>query len=186
MFRCATAAFALALTACESVVATPSPAPSPESSQNWLCGREYVNHAWGYQRRGVVFDIAGNVWKYELRGGPNSSTRPWSPTDVSRLTEADLKMRYESAMTTGQKISASEIAAHVPLIEPASQATPTKPQMTAADMGQHLTYCYTYDETKRVYGQVMIDNRGDWTSTNPSPAARKLAAWIGSAIGTDE
>ena len=164
---------------------TPASVPGTPTSQTWLCGREYVNHAWGYQRRGVVFDVSGTVLKYELRGGGNSSTRPWSPNDMSRLTEADLKQRYAGAMASGQKIPAADITEHLPLVETASQATPSKPQMTAADMGQHLTYCYTYDEKAKIYSQVMIDNRGDWTSTNPSAAARKLAQWIERAIGTE-
>jgi hypothetical protein len=29
----------------------------------------------------------------------------------------------------------------------------------------------------------MLDNRGDWDSTNPSPAAKTLRAWLDSALG---
>ena len=53
-------------------------------------------------------------------------------------------------------------------------------------MGQHLLYCYTYDAAKRTYGQVMLDNRGDWDSTNPSPAAKTLVAWLNSRLGEDK
>jgi hypothetical protein len=29
----------------------------------------------------------------------------------------------------------------------------------------------------------MLDNKGDWDSTNPSPAAKTLAAWLDSRLG---
>lgn len=186
MLRHGVLLLACTLASCADIGAPSPSSDSQPNAQSWLCGREYENHAWGYQRRGLVFDLSGNVWKYELRAGSGRSVRPWSPNDMSRLRDADLKLRYESAMTTGQKIAAAEIAEHFPLVEIASQATPTTPQMTAADMGQHLTYCYTYDEHSKVYSQVMIDNRGDWTSTNPSSAARKLATWIERVLGKNE
>jgi hypothetical protein len=171
------------LAACEGVDATPSkPAPTPSpapSQQTWLCGREYANHAWGYQRRGVVFDASGNIWKYAVTGGT-----PWNPTDMTRLSEADLKMRYETAMVVqGKKIPVPEIEKNVPLIGDAAQATPTQPSPHGADMGQTLTYCYTYDANSRTYSQVMLDNKGDWDSTNPSQAARNLRSWIKGWVG---
>ncbi|MEQ1867738.1 MAG: hypothetical protein ABL996_24215, partial [Micropepsaceae bacterium] len=150
--------------------------------QTWLCGREYVNHAWGYQRFGTVLDTAGNIWKYKIERAPAGEAKPWNPNDMSMLTEEDLKMRYEGAMTTGAKVPAEEIARNAALIEEASQATPTTPKGVGADMGQHLLYCYTYDAAKRTYGQVMLDNRGDWDSTNPSPAAKTLATWLDSHL----
>jgi hypothetical protein len=45
-------------------------------------------------------------------------------------------------------------------------------------MGQTLTYCYTYDAGTRTYSQVMLDNKGDWDSTNPSQAAKNLRSWL--------
>lgn len=171
------------LAACEAVDATTPPAPTPmtpaPSQQTWLCGREYVNHAWGYQRRGMVLDVSGNIWKYEVMGG-----QVWNPTDMTRLTEADLKMRYESAMVvSGKKVPKPEVDKNFPLIEDASQATPTQPSPHGADMGQTLTYCYTYDAGSRTYSQVMLDNKGDWDSTNPSQAARNLRSWLNGWFG---
>lgn len=183
--RAVIAALSLAsLTACEADPAkradTP-PTPTPSTQQTWLCGREYANMAWGYQRRGVVLDMAGNIWRYEI--SPAAVTLPWSPKDMSRLSAADLKMRYETAMTTGKKVPAEEIARHFALIEEASNATPTQPSPVGADMGQNILYCYTYDAPTRTYGQVMLDNKGDWDSTNPSEAAKMLKTWLDGALG---
>ncbi|MFM9862001.1 MAG: hypothetical protein ACKVRO_00200 [Micropepsaceae bacterium] len=171
----------LSLAACEGVEATTPPQPTPTtpapSQQTWLCGREYVNHAWGYQRRGMVLDVSGNIWKYEVMGRAGSAQ--WNPTDVTRLTEADLKMRYEGAMVVpGKKVPVPEVEKNVPLIADASQATPPQPTQRGADMGQTLVYCYTYDAGTRTYSQVMLDNKGDWDSTNPSQAARNLRSWL--------
>jgi hypothetical protein len=173
------------LAACEEIAKRPDtpPAPMPDTQQTWLCGREYVNQAWGYQRRGVVLDTAGNVWKYDFKGSPTALVNPWGPKDMSNMSEEELKLRYNGAMTTGAKVPAEEIARHFPLIEEASNATPTQPKSVGADMGQNTLYCYTYDPAKRTYAQVMLDNKGDWDSTNPSPAAKTLAAWLNTRLG---
>lgn len=175
----------IALTACEGVAERPKtpPVDPTASGQTWLCGREYVNQAWGYQRRGVVMDTAGNIWKYEFKGAPNALVNPWAPKDMSRMSEEELKLRYNGAMATGAKVPAAEIAKHFALIEEASNATPTQPSPAGADMGQNTLYCYTYDAASRTYGQVMLDNKGDWDSTNPSQAAKTLAVWLNSRLG---
>ena len=173
------------LSACEGVGATP-PTPTPTtpapSQQTWLCGREYVNHAWGDQRRGMVLDMSGNIWKYAIQGGAGSTQ--WNPTDMTRLSEADLKMRYESAMVvSGKKVPLPEVEKYFPLINDAAQAKPTQPSPHGADMGQTLVYCYTYDAGTRTYSQVMLDNKGDWDSTNPSQAAKNLKSWLNGWFG---
>jgi hypothetical protein len=186
MSRYALAAVSLVtLTACEAGSSSkPTPdTTAPNIQQTWLCGREYVNHAWGYQRRGVVLDAKGNVWKYDFKGSPTALVNPWGPKDMSNMSEEELKLRYNGAMTTGTKVSAEEIAQHFPLIAEASNATPTQPKSVGADMGQNTLYCYTYDAAKRSYAQVMLDNKGDWESTNPSPAAKLLAAWLDARLG---
>lgn len=171
------------LAACEADATKQSvPNTTPITQQSWLCGREYVNHAWGYVRHGMVLDTAGNIWRYEVKRLPAGQAKPWDPKDVSVLTEEDLKMRYEGAVTTGTKVPADEIAHNMALIEEASNATPTPPKGVGADMGQTLLYCYTYDAAHRTYDQVMLDNRGDWDSTNPSQAAKTLTVWLNSRL----
>jgi hypothetical protein len=176
----------ITLTACEAGSTKPSTPPEPTTTdiqQTWLCGREYVNQAWGYQRRGVVLDAKGNLWKYDFKGSPAALVNPWGPKDMANMSEEELKLRYNGAMVTDVKVPAEEIAKHFALIEEASQATPTQPKSVGADMGQNTLYCYTYDAGKRTYAQVMLDNKGDWESTNPSPAAKTLAAWLDSRLG---
>lgn len=185
MSRYALAAVSLVtLTACEAASTKPSTPPDPANiRQTWLCGREYVNHAWGYQRRGVVLDAKGNIWKYDFKGSPTALVNPWGPKDMSNMSEEELKLRYNGAMVSGTKVSAEEIVQHFPLIEEASNAKPTEPKSVGADMGQNTLYCYTYDATKRTYAQVMLDNKGDWESTNPSTASKLLTAWLDARLG---
>ncbi len=158
-------------------------AGSTAGAQTWLCGREYANQAWGYQRRGVVLDISGKVWRYEIRSMPNAMVNPWQPKDVSAMSEEELKLRYDGATATGKQVPAEDIARNLGLIGEAAQAVPTEPKGVGADMGQTLTYCYTYDQSRRLYSQVMLDNKGDWVSTNPSPAARTLVNWLATTLG---
>jgi hypothetical protein len=168
------------LAACEAETTKPSGPTTPtptNAQQTWLCGREYVNHAWGYQRRGVVLDTSGNLWTYSVTGNGDF----FKPVDVTSLSEADLKMRYNGAMVvSGKKVPGPEIEKYFPLIGDAAQAKPTEPSPHGADMGQTLVYCYTYDAGARTYSQVMLDNKGDWDSTNPSQAAKNLKSWLNS------
>lgn len=171
----------LGVSACEAV--GPVDTVPATSGQTWLCGREYANQAWGYQRRGVVLDTAGSVWRYEIRSVPNTMVNPWQPKDVSKMSEDEVKLRYAGAVATGKKVSLEEIGRNAGLIDQAAQAKPTEPKGVGADMGQTLTYCYSYDGSRREYSQVMLDNKGDWVSTNPSPAAKTLVAWLDGALG---
>jgi hypothetical protein len=179
---------AAALAACDTAATRPeTPPPEPpvvtDTGQTWLCGREYVNHAWGYQRRGVVFDTTGNVWRYSFQSSPKALVNPWGPKDMGRMSEEELKLRYNGAMVSGGNIPAEEIARHMPLIAEAAKAKPTEPKSVGADMGADTLYCYLYDPQSRTYAQVMLDQKGDWESTNPSGAAKTLAAWVNSRIG---
>ena len=176
------------LTACDADATKPStppadPAATPTTQQTWLCGRESHNQAWGYQRRGVVLDASGNIWRYDIKSSPTALVNPWQAKDLANMSEEELKLRYNGAVTSGQKVPAAEIAANLPLIAEAAAARPTEPKGVGADMGSNTLYCYTYDPAKRTYAQVLIDQKGDWESTNPSDAAKTLAAWLDKALG---
>jgi hypothetical protein len=176
------------LTACDADATKPStppadPVTTPATQQTWLCGREYHNQAWGYQRRGVVLDTLGHVWRYNIKSMPNALVNPWQPKDLTSMSEEELKLRYNGATTTDQVVLAAEIAANLPLIAEAAAAKPTEPKGVGADMGSNTLYCYTYDAGKRTYAQIMLDQKGDWESTNPSTAAKTLGAWLDKALG---
>jgi hypothetical protein len=172
-----------ALAGCEAVPASSRP-PSP-IAQTWVCGREYVNHAWGYVRYGTVIDRDGNVWRYNLRNMPANPDHPWNGSDTNHLSEDDLKARYNSATKANIQVSPDDIARHLPLIAEAANGKLTEPRMTAADMGEFVLYCYQYDATQHSYRQVILEQHGDLTMTNISQAAHDLASWIDKALGKD-
>jgi hypothetical protein len=108
----------ITLTACEDGVKRPDVPPADAATvaatgQTWLCGREYMNMAWGYQRRGVVLDTSGNLWRYDFKGSPTALVNPWGPKDMSNMSEEELKLRYNGAMVSGAKVPAEEIARHL-------------------------------------------------------------------------
>jgi hypothetical protein len=175
------------LAACEDGATRPRTPPADSAipigtGQTWLCGREYVNHAWGYQRRGAVIDTSGNIWRYSFQSSPKALVNPWSPKDARNMSEEELKLRYNGATVSGEKIPVDEIARHMPLIAAAAKASPTDPKSAGADMGANTLYCYLYDPKSRTYAEVMLDQKGDWESTNPSNAARTLASWVDGRI----
>jgi hypothetical protein len=176
------------LTACEEGVKRPDVPPADAATvaaagQNWLCGFEYVNHAWGYQRRGAVLDTKGHIWTYDFRSSPTALVNPWGPKDLANMSEEELKLRYNGAADTGQKVTAEEIERHLPLIAEAAKGGATEPKNVGADMGAFTRYCFTYDAASGRYSQVMLDQKGDWETTNPSEAAKTLNAWLTPIVG---
>lgn len=179
MMRVALLAFVAGLAGCET---TTVPAPQG-ASQPWVCGIEYVNHAWGYQRRGLVIDASGKVLWHDVRQDGKPPTKRWMPADGAHLSEQDLAARYEGARATDRSVPKAEISAHLPLIAEAAATKPGEGQTTAADMGSWTTYCLLRDARSGTYAEVLLDERGDLTRSNPSPAARKLSAWVTGAVG---
>jgi len=171
----------LGLSACEALPA----APSTPIAQTWVCGREYVNHAWGYVRYGTVFDRDGNVWRYNSRNIPEQVSHPWNASDLTNLTEDDLKARYFGATKADLHLMPGDIAHHLPLVADAANGKLTEPRMTAADMGEFVSYCYLYDAGRHSYRDVILEEHGDLTMTNTSPAAKELASWIERSLGKD-
>jgi len=171
----------LGLSACEAVPA----APSTPIAQTWICGREYVNHAWGYVRYGTVFDRDGNVWRYNSRSTPGDAAHPWNAPDLANLSESDLTARYAGAAKADIHLLPGDIAQHLPLVSEASNGKLTEPRMTAADMGEFVSYCYLYDAGRHSYREVILEEHGDLSMTNTSPAAKDLATWINKVLGKD-
>ena len=62
----------------------------------------------------------------------------------------------------------------------------TEPRVTAADMGAFTSYCLAFDAGHHVYRQVLLEQHGDITITNASPAAQALATWLDTVLGKDD
>ena len=180
MMRVALLAFVAGLAGCE----TAPVASSQGAGQPWVCGIEYVNHAWGYQRRGLIIDGSGKVLRHDVRADGKPPAQRWMPADAAHLTEQDLAARYEGARATDRTVPPTEISAHLPLIAEAAATKPGEGQTTAADMGSWTTYCLLRDARTATYAEVLLDERGDLTRSNPSPAARQLSAWVTRTVGS--
>jgi len=174
---------AAALAGCEAVPA--STQPPAQIAQTWVCGREFVNHAWGYVRYGTVIDRDGNVWRYSNRGTPNNVANAWAPKDPNHLSEDDLAARYKGSTKTEVHVPLPDIAQRVPQIAQAANGKLTAPRMTAADMGAFVTYCYLHDAGQHSYRQVILEQHGDVTMTNTAPEAQDLKTWIDQTLGKD-
>ena len=166
------------LAACNTPATTSEPPAKEPTAQRWICGREYENHAWGYQRRGVVLDGTGTVWRYDIKSSPAALVNPWQPKNLTELTETELEVRYNGAAATGKHIDPDDIARHMALIREAASAQPTEPRQIGADMGATVLYCLARNVPGATYRQVLIDQKGDFESTNPSSAAKELAVWL--------
>lgn len=183
MKRFATAALTLFVLAACNAPGPAAPETTEPVAQHWICGREYVNFAWGYQRRGVVLDGDGHVWSYQIKGTPQSLPNPWQPKDLNKLTAADLSVRYNGAVDTGQRTTADDVAQHMPLIREASATPPTEGRHVGADMGATVLYCLARNVPGGSYRQVLLDQKGDVETSNPSSAAKELAVWLTHVLG---
>jgi len=173
------ALIALPLCACNSSGSGAAGQPSaPGPQQRWVCGREFENFAWGYQRRGVVLDGEGHVWSYAFKGTPASLPNAWHAKDFNALSEDELRARYDGAVDTGQRVDPDDIARHVALIIDASKAQPTEGRQVGADMGATVVYCLARNVPYATYRQVLIDQKGDFDRSNPSSAAKALETWL--------
>jgi hypothetical protein len=120
----------------------------------------------------------GNIWRYDFKGTPTSLPNPWHAKDLNSQTEDELKVRYNGASDTGKHISTDDIAQHMALIREAARTPPTEGRHVGADMGETIVYCLARNVPGATYRQVLIDQKGDIESTNPSSAAKELASWL--------
>ena len=142
------------------------------SIPNWICGREYENHAWGYTRSGAVIDGQGRILSYQYSGSP---PKFHSGDDY---TEEELATRFEGAKPTEKSIPREELARILPLIGEASEGKMSEPKREGADMGSTTLYCLLHDSEKARYREIPLVYSGDASSERDSESAKKLVGWL--------
>ena len=94
------------------------------------------------------------------------------------MTAAELEQRYAGATDLGVRASQADIARNAALIAEAANVKPTEGTNVGADMGGSEIFCYRFDEASGRYSEILLDLKGDWERTNPSPAAKTLTTWL--------
>lgn len=115
---------------------------------------DYTNHAWGYDNRGCLIDIEGNVYKYGY--GHSSNGKGIVPS--GKMSTADLKFADE-------------------LIEKISQGKFTQ-GIAAADAGTTL-----WTATSEYGGLVKLKSSGDYEGKNSAPETDTLLTLVNGLCG---
>jgi hypothetical protein len=156
--------------------ASPAAPAAAAVAQKFVCERGYVNFAFGYQSTGIYVDGRGDVYHYQFEDG----ARPWEPKRPDALTEQELEDKYRHGRKLLRTVEAKDLAAMIPLIAAASKGPYSKHESTGADRGGFGITCYLYNPTTQRYRDVEIEEEGDFTYKNLSPAAHTLARWVAS------
>lgn len=144
-----------------------------------LLEHEYVNHAWGYQHRGIVVAGDGTVSSYEWARGET----PWPETDRPVKTGESLTEKYSHARTVLGTIGADTLALVRGLLAAAELGTISEKEARGADMGQYTRFAYRYTPESGTYTQILLRSDGDFVWSNTSPEAARLAEIVDAIAG---
>lgn len=138
----------------------------------WICGREYVNHAWGFHQNGKVIDSQGRILSYD------TSSRGPVQHESETYTAEELASRYDGATPDNRSVPIAEIEHFMPLIAEAAREKMSEPKSVGADMGSRTLYCFVQDMESGAYREVPLVIMGDWTSVREGDSAKQLADWL--------
>ena len=143
-----------------------------EIKQEVLFQHEIVNFAWGRTHSGWLIDSSGNVHCYNL---PENWTQRDSLDMISDSAMSNNLNQTDSICFT---IDKDVLIAKFGLIQGASEGEISEPINRMYDAGASTYSCYLYDEENQNHKRILIDNWGDWSSTNTSSEAIELHTWL--------
>ncbi len=131
----------------------------------------HINFAWGYQDTGFLIDADGKVFLYDNKcRGPRYRSGDEPTTDEL--------IRDSFTMTKFVKtIDPKQFTTMKKLVTKAAEGKISK-RHTAYDAGSSSFTAYVYDKQNGTYTKVNLGSSGDFKTTNDSPAANTLKAWL--------
>lgn len=140
-------------------------------NQRALFEVHYVNHAWGYTNNGFLIDSAGYVYTYNLKQTERVK-------DSSVISNDEMNYKFSISYKTGLKIPTDTLLFYLNKIHKASLGKLTQSETMMADAGIRRCYAYTYNDRKKSYHQILLDQWGDIQISNNSDEAVKIARWL--------
>lgn len=139
-----------------------------------LLEHEYVNHAWGYQHRGIVVTGDGAIFSYEWA----RDDAPSIESDRPSKSGADLLEKYAHGRKELGTVGADTLALVRSLLNAAERGELTEKESRGADMGQSTRLAYRYASDNQMYTQIFLRSDGDFEWRNTAPEAARLAEII--------
>lgn len=147
---------------------TDDPEPAPTISKIALV-YQYVNYAWGYQNNGMIVDLDGYIYKFDL-----SDIEPVAGEDFVKV----LEYRYLNGKLgdPAEKLEDVDKIRQIPAIADAiSYDAKIKEKHQAYDAGQRTLYALNSDREL-----IEIRSDGDYKRTNTDKNAKRIAKiWAG-------
>jgi hypothetical protein len=142
------------------------------SNQRVLFQVDYENHAWGFQHRGWMVDLCGNVYCFDK---PDNWT---FCDDKGFITDSAMNVNLNSTNGICGHVDVAELHSMAAMIGPASQGKISEPVTERYDSGATTYQAFVYDSIAHKYQRVVLRQAGDWSCENQSGAGRLLANWL--------
>jgi hypothetical protein len=144
----------------------------PNAGQRILFQVEYINHAWGFDHRGIVIDSSGNVGYFKF---PES----WhSPDTASWISGSEMNDNLTQLDTVCCTLDKNTVLKYFSMLENVSEGQLSKPYNTMFDAGETTYSGYLYDSNTNKYKHVLVKRVGDWSIDNYSPEAEDVYTWL--------
>ncbi|MFC1618797.1 hypothetical protein ACFL45_02525 [Candidatus Neomarinimicrobiota bacterium] len=133
----------------------------------------------GYENEGFYIDYEGQVIFYRYDAGRDA---PWEPEDFLHPTTEELLEKYNHFPQQVRVIDPDTLYAQYLLIHEAAAGTYSERVNTGADIGSYAYICYVYHVNRDQYDAIYLDEWGDSSYENLSPAADSLVSWLETII----
>jgi hypothetical protein len=132
---------------------------------------EYVNHAWGYQHKGIIIDQMGNIHEYE-------KPEKWVFAEENEISLEDFGNNLSKAETRLSLLPESDITRMKALAVQAKNGPVTGPDQQMYDAGTTSYSVYIYDKSSHKLRQYDLLWEGDLYKENTSEAAKEIVVWL--------
>ena len=140
-----------------------------------LFARYYVNWAEGFDFRGITVDSAGQVHQFNY--GYNGRMPDF---DRNALTAEQLKSLYGPGRKLLATIAPDKLQQMIALVPAAAVASMSERVHQACDMGAFSSVAYLLDSQTKLYKEINLKTKGDWSSHNLAPEAAEIVEWLNS------
>lgn len=140
-----------------------------------LFARYYVNWAAGFAFRGITVNSAGQVHRFDY--GYNGRM---PELDRNALTAEQLKSLYEPGKKLLTMIAPDKLQQMIALVPAVVVASTSERVHEGCDMGKSASVAYALDSQTKLYREITLKTKGDWSSFNLATEAAEIVEWLDS------
>ncbi len=150
-------------------------AQSEATEADILFARYYVNWAEGFDFKGITVDSAGQVHQFDY-----GYDGRMPELDRNALTAEQLTTLYKPGKKLIAQIASDKLQQMIALVPSAAVASMSERVHEACDMGSFSSVAYMLDSQTKLYKEIKLKTRGDWSYHNLAPEAAEIVEWLNS------